>query len=106
MELNRVDCRLDGCQCRRQLFTRSPDFTGTVEVKCPRCRRIHRFGPAGMLIREVRCPNSFKGENRGGWCGQLVMKISQDSVGTLGYRCPRCKDERTVRIDMPAMAST
>ncbi len=57
-------------------------------------------------MREIRCPNSFKGRDMGGWCGQLVMRISEDSVGVIAYRCPRCKDERTVRIDVPAMAST
>jgi len=101
-----IDCQTGGCRCRRTLYS-TEGFRGAVEVKCPRCRRIHHFGD--MMtgpVREIRCPNSFKGLDAGGWCGQLIMKISGDSVGALAYRCPRCKHERTVRIEQPAMAST
>jgi len=102
-----VDCHTLGCRCKRRLYTHTPDLSGGVEIKCPRCRRIHHFGePLADPVREIRCPNSFKGLDAGGWCGQLIMRIGGDTTGALGYRCPRCKDERTVRIDMPVMAST
>lgn len=61
------------------------------------------------MWRDVRCPNSFKGRTGlGGWCGQLIMRITQDTYGTMEHRCPRCKDTRTTRIDVPAimLAST
>ena len=56
------------------------------------------------MWRDIRCNNTFKGGNLGGWCGQLVMRISQDTHGTLEHKCPRCKDTRKTRIDAPAIA--
>jgi phage FluMu protein Com len=57
------------------------------------------------MWRDIRCPNNFKG-NRGlgGWCGHLILRISNDSRGSLEHRCPRCKDTRLIRIDTPAAA--
>lgn len=64
----------------------------------------------GLLMwRDIRCNNSFKGRTGlGGWCGQLIMRITADSHGTVEHKCPRCKETKTTRIDSPAiiMATT
>jgi len=55
------------------------------------------------MWRDIRCNNSFKGRrDYGGWCGQLIMRISDNTYGTLEYRCPRCKGTKCVHIDVPA----
>ncbi len=38
-----INCIRDNCRCRRTLFRTAPDFRGTIEIKCPRCRRIHTY---------------------------------------------------------------
>ena len=103
----RIGCDIEGCHCRHILFTVT-DFHGKVETKCPRCRSIHMytFGDGCEPTTDVRCNNSFKGQDLGGWCGQLVARISSDAYGDFGYRCPRCKDDKTIRITTPVLVST
>jgi len=106
-----------GTRCAVVLLKVGDDFTGTIETKCAGCRTMHtrsftfgtactsepsRSGP--LMWRDVRCNNTFKGRQSGGWCGQLVMRISTDSAGTFEYKDQRsCKRIQTVRIDVPAM---
>ncbi len=93
-------------QCRQTLFW-IQTFHGTVETKCPRCRNIHTYQYGGQPpTSDVRCTNSFKGRNLGGWCGQLIARISPDSYGTFRYRCPRCKEDKTITITAPVLVST
>ena len=88
---------MDGCRCMYDLPFRLGDFTGTVETKCPSCKTVHTLGH-GDATQDVRCVGAFKGR-LGGWCGHLVMRISADSVGELEYKCPRCSERRTLRLD-------
>ncbi len=98
-------CNTSGC--RQVLFT-VEQFTGVVETKCFRCRTVHTYtyGPGAAASAEVRCNNSFKGRNLGGWCGQLIARISPDASGTFAYRCPRCKQVKTLRVTLPVLVST
>ena len=102
-----VNCTTPDCICRRSLFT-VDGFRGTVETKCASCRTKHvwDYGNGQAATSEVRCSNSFKGKGLGGWCGQLIAKISPDAQGEFGYRCPRCKDRHTLRIGSRVLAST
>ena len=97
-----IDCRTDRCHCSQSLF-KVEGFTGTVEVKCPRCKRVHTFdyGGASDATSDVRCNGSFRGEGFGGWCGQLIARISPDSSGEFGYRCKSCRESKTIRIQTP-----
>jgi DNA-directed RNA polymerase subunit RPC12/RpoP len=80
-------------------------FTGTVETRCPSCKSLQTYGPDQPVTREIRCPNTWKNSG-GGWCGQLVMKISENVTGTVYYKCPRCSLRRTLRVNAPALVST
>jgi len=94
--------------CNRMLLT-VVEFTGAVETKCNSCGTIHtyRYGSTGVATAEIRCPNSFKGRVQlGGWCGRLIGKISQDTIGTLGYRCHSCRANKTVTLTPRVLAST
>lgn len=93
--------------CRNVLFS-VYRFHGAVETKCSSCRRIvtYRFGTADTPTVDVRCTNSFKGQDLGGWCGQLIARITHDTYGQFGYRCPRCKDQKTIKIQTPVLVST
>ena len=97
----------DTPRCRQILFS-IEQFHGTVETKCPRCRQIrsYLYGSVQAVTVDVRCTNSFKGQDLGGWCGQLIARITPDSHGSFGYRCPRCKDRKTIRIQAPVLVST
>ncbi len=94
-------------RCPTVLFTvgyTAEGYTGVVETKCPRCHTVttRRYQTATEPTMDIRCDNSFKGRDLGGWCGQLICRISADSHGDLGYRCPRCKHEKIVKIRQPA----
>ena len=103
----RISCDLDGCWCRRTLFTVA-GFRGRVSTKCFTCHTFHdfTFGGGEPATHEVRCDGSFKGHDLGGWCSMLIARISPDSAGSFGYRCPRCKAEKTIRIQAPMLVST
>jgi len=94
-------------RCRQTLFW-VEGFTGIVETKCARCRTIHTYtyGSGQEPASDIRCINSFKGRDLGGWCGQLIARISPDAHGAFKYRCPRCKDDKTIRISTPVLVST
>ena len=102
-----ITCDLDGCWCRRALFNVG-GFRGRVSTKCFTCHTFHdfTFGDGEPPTHEVRCSNSFKGQDLGGWCGMLIARISPDAYGQFGYRCPRCKDRKTIRIQAPVLVST
>ncbi len=93
--------------CRQTLFW-VEQFHGAVETKCPRCRTVHlyEYGSTGVTDHDVRCVNSFKGRDLGGWCGQLIGRITSDASGQLRYRCPRCKADKTLAITAPVLVST
>lgn len=97
----------DTPSCRNVLFTVN-EFHGAVETKCARCRqkRTYRYGSSDDATVDVRCTNSFKGQDLGGWCGQLIARITPDTYGQFGYRCPRCKDRKTINIQTPVLVST
>lgn len=98
-----VSCHTADCPCHRVL-AEVHRFRGRLQIKCPRCRNVHEYGDGAPATQEVRCPNTFKGKDLGGWCGQMAMKISLDTSGEIIYTCARCGLRRTVRIDTPAMA--
>ena len=96
------------CQTCPQIQFAVDRFQGAFETKCPRCRQIHtyRYGSDGDATREVRCTNSFKGRQLGGWCGRLIGLISPDASGSLTYRCRSCGGRKTVRLSQPVLVST
>ncbi len=79
------------------------DYSGTLEVRCPRCKRMHLYGP-GAAESDVRCPGTFKNSGNG-WCGRLAFRISLDATGEYRYTCQNCRVSRTLRIDTPAIAA-
>lgn len=101
----RVTCRNDRCQWRLFNVDR---FTGVVETKCPHCKLVQtfRYGSDREAVKDVRCVNSFKGRQLGGWCGMLIARISYDSGGSFGYKCPRCGDRKTIHLAERVLTST
>lgn len=54
-------------------------------------------------MRDIRCDNVYKGDvGLGGWCSQLIVRVSEDLTGVIEYKCQRCGRVKTVRVDQPA----
>jgi phage FluMu protein Com len=100
----RVGCKNARCRHHPDLFM-VEDFSGTIETRCPSCKSLQTYGPRQPVTRDVRCVNTWKNSG-GGWCGQLVMKISDDIEGTVRYKCPRCGMRRSLTVHVPVMVST
>ena len=107
-----VSCHTPDCNCIHDLYAISGDFRGHVSIKCQSCNTIHDFDHDSTqpATQDLRCPSHFvsvaadRDGRKGGWCGQLVMRVSVDMAGTVWYRCPRCTQSRSLRIDTPAMS--
>lgn len=91
------------CRCGRWLFT-PHGWRGRIEIKCPRCRRYNHYdyGSDQAAVKEIRCSGTYSYGS--GWCGQLIMRISTDAAGSVFWKCPRCRHERTLKIDAPQFA--